>query len=349
MESQDLSIISKQATLVDATRLVDEGARPVLVVHEGGRFAGLIDDDELRQAMVRGLAPNTTVAEIADATVPTLGPGADAEAIAAIFRSEAARFVLELDAAGRPRVLHGRPRDPLAERRPRHAVLMVGGEGTRLRPLTDTTPKPLLPVGGRPILERILEHLRNHEIRRVTMALGYRARQIEEHFAGCGDLGVEIDYVREEKALGTAGAIGLVPEIGSEPLLVMNGDILTDLDFAAMADFHRREGAAITVAVRPYQHRVPYGVTRLMGRRIVGLQEKPILTSWTNAGIYIMEPEIRSAIPASRYYDMTLLIEERIDEGDPVMAFPVREYWCDIGLPEDYQRANHAFADRDPR
>ena len=335
-----------QTTLAEITRIIDDGARLVCIVDDDGGLLGVVGDDEVRDAVLAGAAQAASISDIMN-VCPTAIVGEEDKG-KCFLQDNLLPHVVLLTAEGRPsgvvyrRDVHGDDGQTL-----RHAVLMVGGEGSRLRPLTENVPKPLLPIAGRPILEHIIEHLRNHGIERVTMALGYRAEQIESHFGDGSRFGVDVDYVREKKALGTAGAIGLLPEVKSDPILVMNGDILCDVDISAMTYRHKREGAIVSVAVRPYHHRIPYGVMRLVGRRVIGLEEKPLITQFSNAGIYLMDPEVRKAIPKNCYMDMTLLIEERVAQGDIVTAFPIREYWCDIGLPEDYRRANHSFPTRD--
>ena len=339
----ELLTLSLQSTLLDALRLMDQSNDPICIVDESGRLVGAVGDREARDAVARANSQGEEISKIMNLRPLILVDGDNEEETHAVLRDYFEPWAIVVHADGRPlRIIHRA--DILDDARVlRQAILMVGGEGTRLRPLTENVPKPMLPVAGRPILEHIIDHLRSHGVQQVTMALGYRAKQIEEHFGDGAKWGIEIKYVLEKKPLGTAGAIGLVPDINNSPLLVMNGDILTDLDLSAMALSHVRRESAITVGVRPYQHQVPYGVTKLMGTRIISLEEKPLLTCWSNAGIYILDPTVRSSIPENTYHDMTLLIENRISEGDKVSAFPIREYWCDIGLPEDYDRAQDLY------
>ncbi|MEZ6197240.1 MAG: sugar phosphate nucleotidyltransferase [Planctomycetota bacterium] len=319
--------------------------RAVVVVDDEGRAVGVVGDRELRAAALRGLAESAPVVDLMDRDPVWLDASPSDDDLRESLEAVGASAAVVRDGEGRPTALHDR-RDLFAARdRARHAILMVGGEGTRLRPLTAETPKPLLPVGGRPILERIVERLREHGVERVTMALGYRAEQIERHFGDGADFGVAVDYVREERPLGTAGAIGMVEVPTAGPLLVMNGDIVTNLDFTAMALEHARRGAAVTVAARPYQHQVPYGVLRLVGGRIVDIAEKPTRTWWTNAGVYLMDAAVVGRIERDRYLDMTMLVEGLIGDGRDVESFPLLEYWCDIGLPADYERANRRLSE----
>jgi NDP-sugar pyrophosphorylase family protein len=221
---------------------------------------------------------------------------------------------------------------------PLRAVVMAGGYGTRLRPLTEEVPKPMLPIGGRPLLERIIEQLRQAGIHRVNLTTHYRADVITRHFGDGRDFGVEIRYVEESKPLGTAGALSLL-EASEEPLLVINGDILTQMDFRMLLDFHREHHADMTVAVWPHEWQLPYGVVQLDGVTVTGISEKPRQRQFINAGIYLLNPDVCSYIPADRPYDMPSLISRLVAEGRRVVGFPVREYWMDIGKAEDYLKA----------
>ena len=221
---------------------------------------------------------------------------------------------------------------------PLEAVVMAGGFGTRLRPLTENIPKPMLPVGDKPLLEIIINRLKKTGIRRVNLTTHYLGEVISQHFGNGKEFGVDIQYVEEKQPLGTAGALRLL-EKPNEPLLVMNGDILTNLDFRAMLDFHHEQQAAMTVAVRANEIRIPYGVIELDGVEISNIKEKPIMRYFVNAGIYLLNPEIQELIPNNQNYDMPTLIERLIAEKRRVVSFPIHEYWLDIGQHPDYQKA----------
>lgn len=227
---------------------------------------------------------------------------------------------------------------------PLRAVVMAGGYGSRLRPLTEDLPKPMLPVGGRPLLEVLLEQLRDAGIRHVNITTHYRPEKITEYFGDGKGFGVELSYVKEKHPLGTGGALGLIP-IPVEPLLVINGDVLTDVNIRSMLAFHRENEAELTMAVRQYDVEVPYGVVETEGARVNRLQEKPVLKFFVNAGIYLMEPSIFQYIPAGESFNMTDLIQWLLDADRTVISFPVREYWLDIGQHADYHQAQKDVAD----
>jgi dTDP-glucose pyrophosphorylase len=221
---------------------------------------------------------------------------------------------------------------------PLQAVIMAGGSGTRLRPLTEDLPKAMLPVGDRPLMEVIIEQLRQSGIGRVNITTHYLPDKITEYFGNGENFGVELNYVSEDRPLGTAGSLGLI-DWPQETLLVINGDILTKVNFRAMLDYHQEHGADITIGVRKYDLQVPYGVVECEDQRVSRLREKPSLSFFVNAGIYMLEPRVNQHITNGEHYDMTDLIDRLIRKGRPVISFPIVEYWLDIGKPSDYARA----------
>jgi dTDP-glucose pyrophosphorylase len=227
--------------------------------------------------------------------------------------------------------------------RPNWVILMAGGLGMRLRPLTDNCPKPMLKVGGRPLLETTICNLREQGFRNFFLSVNYKAEMIEEHFADGATLGVKIQYLRETQRLGTAGALSLLPERPSEPVIVANGDILTTLDFGHMLDFHRSQESLATMGIRDYEVAVPYGVIDTDGSRITGMREKPVHRFYVNSGLYALAPEALDLIPADAFYDMPTLFEQLQAKDRRTVAFQIREYWMDIGRLEDLSRANAEF------
>jgi NDP-sugar pyrophosphorylase family protein len=221
---------------------------------------------------------------------------------------------------------------------PVSAVIMAGGFGTRLRPLTDQVPKPMLPVGDRPLLELTIDRLREAGIRRVNVTTHYLASEITNYFGDGREFGVDLIYVPEDRPLGTAGGLKLMEQT-DQPLLVINGDILTGMNFRDLISFHRKNGADMTVGVRKYEVRVPYGVVETDGPFVRELREKPQLSFLINAGMYLLEPGVRRFIPDGQRFDMTELMQRLLKEGRRVASFPILEYWLDVGQPADYAQA----------
>jgi NDP-sugar pyrophosphorylase family protein len=221
---------------------------------------------------------------------------------------------------------------------PLQAVIMAGGLGTRLRPLTEDLPKPMLPLGGKPLMELVIEQLRQVGIRRVNVTTHYKPEKISDHFGDGSAYGVELKYVNEDKPLGTGGALGLIDK-PTEPMLVINGDILTHVDLRAMLAYHQEHHAVMTVAVRHYDIKVPYGVIECEGSRVCALKEKPQIQLMVNAGVYLLEPKVYEFIPNGEQFNMTDLIQRLLDSDHVVASFPIIEYWLDIGQFADYEQA----------
>jgi len=219
------------------------------------------------------------------------------------------------------------------------AVIIAGGTGTRLRPFTFSIPKPLLPVGEKPILELTLKKLRSLNIRNITMTLGYGAELIEAYFGGGGKFGVDIKYTRETKPLGTAGPLKLIRNL-KEPFLVMNGDILTDLNFTKMLKFHNKNGAAMTIAVRKHASQLPFGTISADGNSVTGITEKPVTEHLISTGIYILGPEALRQVPADTFFTMPELIKALIRAGKSVLKYQFTDYWLAIERIEHLEEAS---------
>lgn len=338
--------ISPDATLREAIALIDGNESGIaLVVDPEFRLLDTLTDGDVRRAMLAGVELTRPVGSLAARRAhspypePVTAPvGTSTGELLEIMKQRMLHHVPLVDAEGRVAGLV--TFDDLVP--DRHlglrAVVMAGGHGTRLRPLTEDLPKPMLPVGGRPLMERIVTNLRDAGIRKVAVTTHFRPEKIVDHFGDGQAFGVEMEYVREDRPLGTAGALGLLGE-WKEPLLVINGDILTQVDFRALLTYHREHGAAVTVGVRTYSFKVPYGVVECEGPYIRALREKPEMNFFVNAGIYLLEPHVAAHVGGGERMDMTDLLERLMASGQPVVSFPIREYWLDIGQHEDYLRA----------
>jgi NDP-sugar pyrophosphorylase family protein len=212
------------------------------------------------------------------------------------------------------------------------AIILAGGLGTRLRPLTFAVPKPLIPVGERPILEILVENLKRHGVNDIYLAVGYRAELIQVYFQDGRQFGVNIQYSREDKRLGTAGPLRLIRDRFelSEPVLVMNADIMTKLNFQEFYQTHLKGAAAITVGIRQYEHVVPYGVVQMDGGRIRAIEERPRLPFHINCGIYVVSPDVLDLVPKDEFFDMPDLIGAAVKSGHEVFGYPIREEWVAI-------------------
>ncbi len=220
-------------------------------------------------------------------------------------------------------------------------VIMAGGRGVRLAPLTQHCPKPMLKVAGRPLLETIIERLQAQGFGRFRLAVNYLAEMIEDHFGDGSALGVEIDYLRETHPRGTAGALSLLKEPLAGPMLVMNGDVLTRMSFGDLIDFHAEQGARASLCVREHTFQTPHGVAEVDGTRLVSLREKPTFRWLANAGVYCLDPSVLARVPADGLYDMPELLAALAADGEMVGAYPIHEYWLDIGRPPDFESAQN--------
>jgi dTDP-glucose pyrophosphorylase len=341
--------ISITSVISDAIAVIDRSGRMsiALVVDEHRHLLNTVSDGDVRRSILAGLAltdPVSRLLEIKARTpypLPVTAPiGTKPEALLQILQERSVRQLPLLDESGAvvDIVILS---DFLPQMQPAkgfQAVVMAGGLGMRLRPLTDDMPKPMLPVGGRPVMEILVEQLRHIGVKRIHVSTHFQAEKIMDHFGKGESFGVEIDYVQEDVPLGTGGALGLM-ERPDEPVLVINGDILTQVDFQSMFAFHQDHRADMTVGVRRYAVQVPYGVVDCDGPRVSALREKPELSFFVNAGIYLLEPSVFEHISGGQHMNMTDLIQILIERDKSVISFPISEYWLDMGQHADYEKA----------
>ena len=339
-------VVSPNNCIREVIERIQLGAQGIaLVLDEDRRLIATITDGDIRRAILAGMDLELSAQELLAQRDPTFhsrpvtAPEGTADAALIHLMSETSlRQIPLVDEEGRVVDIAFLSELLKEYELPLRAIVMAGGYGTRLRPLTDELPKPMLPVGDRPLLEFIVAQLREAGIRQVNVATHYKGEMIAEHFKDGKDFGVDIRYVKEDQPLGTAGALSMLEE-SEEPLLVINGDILTRVNFRAMLNFHREHKADLTVAVSQYEFRVPYGVIETDGVAVTGISEKPLVRQFINAGIYLLNPSIRRLIPNGQHYDIPDLIERLLQEGRPVVCFPIREYWLDIGKSDQYEQA----------
>lgn len=342
--------VSAADTLMDAMRRLDETAKGILLLlDDQGRLLATVTDGDLRRAVLAGMPLESTLADWQSVANPgnrpplTMAPNASLRDIRALMLENNIRHVPLVDQDGRVRDLV-LERDLLdLEERQSQALVMAGGEGKRLWPLTKETPKPLLDVGDSPVIERIVGQIKEAGIGQIAVSTHYRADMIEERLGDGSRFGVGITYVREEQPLGTAGALGLL-EPWDGPLLMVNGDVLTRVRYGLLLDYHRETNAVATLGVRRHEVQIQFGVVELDGHGVTGITEKPTLKSYVNAGVYLLEPEARGFVEPNRHMDMPELIQRMLDAKRPVSAFPIIEDWIDIGRPEDYERAKETYA-----
>ncbi|MFI8557803.1 CBS domain-containing protein [Pseudomonas putida] len=334
-------LLRPDVALEDAIAVLDrEALRIVIVTDEEQRMLGTLTDGDVRRALLRHLPLSTPVKDAMHATPQVAHRGWSRERMLSVME----RFqVLQLPVVDSDykvvglETLHG-----LLNKRLRNnpVFLMAGGFGTRLHPLTQTCPKPLLKVGEKPILELIMQGFINAGFHRFFISTHYMPEMIRNYFGDGSDWGVSIRYVHESEPLGTGGALGLLPhEEINEPLFMMNGDLLTNLDFQNLLSFHEAHDGLATMCVREYEYQVPYGVVQSEGHKILSMVEKPIQKFFINAGIYLLSPELVKSVRGDAKIDMPTILEEAMSGGKVVNMFPIHEYWLDIGRIEDFHRA----------
>ncbi len=320
--------------------LTSSSMRIVLVVDKENRLLGTITDGDIRRALMAGSAMSSLATSVMQKNPIAVNQGDSRRKALQIMREKDLLHLPVLDAKG---VVVGLEtvRDLLfKEQRPNPVLLMAGGFGKRLYPLTREVPKPLLPVGEKPILQTILEQLAEGGFSQFFLAVHYRSEQVRAHFGDGSKWGVRIEYLEERQPLGTAGALSLLDQTMIDaPLLMMNGDLLTRLDFGQLVDFHGEHGGLATMCVREYDFQIPYGVVHGDGDQVTDIIEKPVQKFSVNAGIYILEPELLGQCRPDEAIDMPDLLREVVNDGRKVSMFPIHEYWLDIGRMEEYEHA----------
>lgn len=338
------TLLSITATVRDAIETIDSsGLLVALVVDEKDKLLGIVTDGDVRRAMLNGTSLDCSVEKIMNTKPYKIGPQDSPDNILKLFQKTHLRHLPVVDGQGH---LIGLQLVDELTNKVKHdnwVVLMAGGLGQRLGKLTENCPKPLLKVGNKPLLETIIESFMDHGFHRFYISVNYKAEMIEEYFGDGERMGIEIRYIREKERLGTAGALGLLPDDIEEPLIVMNGDVLTKVSFQMLLDFHHEHEVKGTICVREYDFQVPYGVVNLDEFQVTEINEKPTHRFFVNAGIYVLSPDMLKMIPQNTYFDMPTLFDKMLENDIKTVAFPIREYWLDIGQVKDFQRANGDF------
>lgn len=341
MKNYQRILLPPDTSIREAIRLIDSSAMQIVLVVDGShRLLGTVTDGDVRRGILKGISLEDRVEIIMNSSPLTRHISEDRETVISRMRAKKIRHLPVVDDNGFLVELETFDELFAPTENDNLVVLMAGGLGVRLRPLTENCPKPMLKIGGRPILENILLNFIEYGFRRFFIAVNYRADVVKSHFGNGSTWGVEIRYLNEDRRLGTAGALSLIPEKPSRPIFVMNGDLMTKVNFVQLLDFHSEHKAKATMCVREYDFQVPYGVVKIDRHNITAIEEKPVQRMFVNAGIYVLEPETLDNIPPNIYFDMPTLFERMISSGYETVAFPIREYWLDIGHMEDFERAN---------
>lgn len=337
-------VVSDVAAIRDAMRAIDSNARElVLVKDKAERIVGLITDGDIRRGLLAGHSIDAPVTKVMTPDFFTVGPEADRATVLDLMKARSYQHVPVLDRDRRLVGLHFL-RDLLgASAKPNIAVLMAGGKGTRLRPVTENIPKPMLEIAGRPMLERIVLHLVGHGFRTIYIAVNFMAEVVEQHFGDGAAFGCRIEYLRENKPLGTGGALALLPEKPKHPILVHNGDLVTRANVTELLDSHSRSKCVATIGVGPYQVQIPFGTVTEEGGRLISIAEKPTHEVLVNRGIYVLDPAVLDLVPKQVEFPITDLFETLLAQKKPVGVFNFDDPWMDIGHIEDLRRAQRGL------
>lgn len=343
MTALDAYLVAETATIRDAMAAVDRGAaRIALAVDLSGRLAGVVTDGDLRRAILGGSSLTDPVAPVLTRRYVSLPTTEGRASALELMRARHINAIPVLDGDAKPVGLHLLEQflEPVA--RSNWAVIMAGGQGVRLRPLTDGVPKPMLSVAGRPIIDRLILHLVGFGVKRILVAVNYLADVIEDHLGDGSQFGADVSYLREDAPLGTAGALSLLPEPPTEPVLLLNGDIVTSADLGALLDAHVVGGFSATIGTRRYVHTVPFGSVERDGARVISIEEKPTLEREVSSGIYALEPSVVARVRRGQRVDAPDLIAELLAEGKPIGAFEIVDDWIDVGQREHLAAARGA-------
>ena len=334
------AILPAHATIEQAVRNLDQVAiKIVLVVNEKAELEGTISDGDIRRGLLKGLDLNSPIANVIHRNALVVPPEIGRDMVMQLMVANKIQQIPVVDEYHHVVGLHLWDEITTPAMRPNLMVIMAGGMGTRLRPHTENCPKPLLLVAGKPMLEHIIERAKLEGFSRFVLAVYYLGHMIEDHFGNGERLGVQIDYLREQSPLGTAGALGLLDPRPDAAFVVTNGDVITDIRYGELLDFHLRHDAAATMAVRVHEWQHPFGVVQTQGVEIVGFEEKPVARSHINAGVYALDPDTLNVLNSDARCDMPTLFERLQAQAKRTVAYPMHEPWLDVGRPDDLATA----------
>lgn len=337
--------IKLNVTIKYAMEIIDKGGKEIaLVIDENDRLIGIVTGSDIRRAILRGVSLDCLVKDIVNRNFVFITKNYTQTLLNTIFERKNIKQLPVLDDNMRiiDLITYHKLKNKLLKEN--WVVIMAGGLGTRLLPLTKEIPKPMLKIGNKPMLETIIKQLKSYGYTNIVICLNYKGHIVENYFNDGSNFGVNIKYVKEEKRLGTAGAIRLASKYLNKSFFVINGDILTKLNFERMIKYHQEYENLITIGTRKYELQIPYGVIDIKEETVTELKEKPYMSFFVSGGIYCLEPEVIEYIPKDEYFDITQLINLLLAKGMKIGGFPIMEYWMDIGQIKDYEQANEDYS-----
>lgn len=335
------AILPVKTSIQHAIRSLDQASiKIVMVVNEAGELEGTISDGDIRRGLLKGLDLSSPIASVIHRNALVVTPEMGRDVVLQLMGANKIQQIPIVNELRQVVGVHLWDEITTLPARSNLMIIMAGGMGTRLRPYTETCPKPLLPVAGKPMLEHIIERAKLEGFSHFVLAVHYLGHMIQSHFGNGGQMGVQIDYLNEKSPLGTAGALGLLSPRPGAPFVVTNGDVITDIHYGELLDFHIRHNAMATMAVRMHEWQHPFGVVQTRGIEIVGFEEKPVARSHINAGVYALEPDALNMLSQDAHCDMPTLFERLQAKAMRTVAYPMHEPWLDVGRPDDLNRAN---------
>lgn len=336
-------VVHSETSLMDTMRLIDNlSTQFVIVVDSKNTLLGTVTDGDIRRGILRGEGLEVPIKTVMNIKPIVAQTGLSFTKYKKIMKEKKLRQLPIVDDSNHIVDVLFLDAMQLATNK-NQVVLMLGGLGTRLRPLTNDIPKPMLKVGNKPIVETIVEGFKQYGYANFIFSVNYKKEVIQNYFQTGEAFGINIEYIEEQKRMGTAGALSLIENRPTEPFFVMNGDLLTQVNYDKLMQFHLEHGSMATMCVREYEYQVPYGVIETNGTNLTAIREKPVHRSFVNAGIYVLSPEVFDYIPEDAFYDMPTLFEKLVGVGQKTSVFPIHEYWLDIGQIDDFQRANEKY------
>ena len=331
------------ATIYDAIVCLNSNSLKIcLVIDTDNSFIGTVSDGDIRRSLLRGETLSTTIAKIVNTHSVVVPPNVSKELVKSLMIVNKIHQIPVLSSENHVVDIHLWDELDVVSSKKNLFIIMAGGLGARLRPHTIDCPKPMLKVSGKPILHHIIDRAKLQGFSNFKLVVNYKSDLIESYFGFGNNLNCSISYIKETDFLGTAGGLSLLDPVPSEPFIVTNGDIVTDIDYGRMLDFHIQHRASGTMAIRLHEWQNPFGVVETDGLRIVGFEEKPVHRSFINAGVYVLNPVALGLIGRGQYFDMPMLFEN-LKESNQILAYPMHESWLDIGRPEDLVFANKSI------
>ncbi len=337
-------VLHENATMKEAFQKIDEAGKEIAIVCEGKKLVGIVTDSYIRKAIVKGISLEESATNAINYNFRYAWIDEDRDSV---FLRMSRDYIKQLPVLNEKREIVdiyflseiGKQSSEMNT----PVLIMAGGLGTRLRPLTNSTPKPMLDIGGKPLLETLILQFKKYGFRNLLLSVNYQKEIIQNYFQDGSKFGVNLHYIEETQRMGTAGSIRLAEGFLKEPFIVVNGDLLTKLNYRNFLDFHMNESVTMTIATTNHSMQIPYGVIEMSNQRVTQIKEKPQVDFFINAGMYCMDPSILEYIPQGQFYDMNQLIEGILKDNCSIASFPIHEYWMDIGQMVDYEKANKDF------